>query len=206
MQRNDPIHQESVPTVGGTFPATPGDCFGPARLSHTAMAFLHRFLERNQCRRSVYRARHLRVCIDGEERSRCDPGVSVYELFRVPLSASYMEIFGDDDDGNLLLAVFPLPEPEAVEDDRAQHMCVTLEGGQTVAIEIALGYGTGGEVCEYVIRMAYSESAEVNTWGMANPSVEAIPAVPRPETPTGLQVRWHNSSFRPNAVAMRLRC
>ena len=206
MQRNDPIHQENVPTIGGNSPATPGDRFSPVRLSHTAMDFLHRSLERNQRRRSVCRARHLRVCIDGEERWRCDPGVGVYEPFRVPLSASYIEVFGDDNDGNLLLAVFPLPEPEVVEDDRAQHMCVTLEGGQTVTVEIALGDGTDGEVCEYIIRMAYSESAEVNTWGMANPSVEAIPAVPRPETPTGLQVRWHNSSFRPNAVAMRLRC
>ena len=163
MQRNDPIHQESVPTVGGTSPATPGGCFGPARLSHTAMDFLHRSLERNQRRRSVCRARHLRVCIDGEERWQYDQGVGLYEPFRVPLSASYMEVFGDDNDGNLLLAVFPLPEPEVVEDDRAQHMCVMIEGGQTVAIEIALGYGTGGEVYEYVIRMAYSESAEVNT-------------------------------------------
>jgi hypothetical protein len=98
------------------------------------------------------------VRIDGEERVQYDPGVGIYEPFRVPLSASYLEIFGDDEDGDLLLAVFPLPEPEAVEDDRAQQMFVTFERGQTLSIEVALGDGTGGEECEYVIHLSYSES------------------------------------------------
>jgi hypothetical protein len=105
------------------------------------------------------------VCIDGEERWQFDPSIGVGGPFRVPLSASYMEIFGDDDDGELLLTVFPLPEPEVVEDDRAQHIFVTLEGAQTMAIEITLGIGTFGQVGEYVIQIAYSESAAVDTEG-----------------------------------------
>lgn len=115
------------------------------------------------------------VCIDGEERWQCDPRLGLHEPFRVPLSASYIEIFGDDDDGELLLAVFPLPEPESGEDGRVQHMFVTLEGGQTVAIEMALGDRTYGEVCEYYIQIAYSEFVEVGTRGTANPAVEEIP-------------------------------
>jgi hypothetical protein len=71
-----------------------------------------------------------------------------------------MEIFGADDDGNLLLAVLPLPEPASVEADRVQEMFVTLEGGQTVAIEISLDNGTFGQVSEYVVQISYSESAE----------------------------------------------
>src|SRR5918996_434639 len=158
MQLNDPGHKDSVPTVGGGSLPAIGDRFTPAPLSQTAMAFLKRSLERNQRRRSVYRACHLRVWIDGEERVQCDPGGGVYEPFSVPLSASYIEIYGDDAEGELLLAVFPLPEPALVEDDRAQHMWVTLEGGQTVAIEIALGHGPCGEVSEYCIQIAYAES------------------------------------------------
>jgi hypothetical protein len=83
----------------------------------------------------------------------------VCEPFRVRLSASYLEIFGRDADGALLLAVFPLPAPEEVEDDGAQHMSVTLEGGQTVTLEMARGDGTGSEGREYVIQMTYTESA-----------------------------------------------
>jgi hypothetical protein len=93
---------------------------------------------------------------------------SVYEPFSVPLSASYIEIFGDDDKGALLLAVFPLPEPALVEDDQPQHLAVTLEGGQTVAIEVALGDGTRKGVAAYVIRMSYAESAGVDTSGAEN--------------------------------------
>jgi hypothetical protein len=118
------------------------------------------------------------VCVDGEEYWQCVPEVGIYESFSVPLSASYLEIFGDDDDGALLLALFPLPEPALGEDDSAQHMLVTLEGGQTIAIEIALGDATYGEVYEYVVRIAYSDCAEVDTRG-----TEHLP-VPRPETST----------------------
>jgi hypothetical protein len=44
-------------------------------LSRAVTAFMHRSLERNQLRRNVYRAGHLRVCIDGEERLVFDPKV-----------------------------------------------------------------------------------------------------------------------------------
>jgi hypothetical protein len=93
----------------------------------------------------------------------------VYEPFSVPLGISYLEIFGGDADGPLLLAVFPLPEPESLVDDRAQHVCVTLEGGQRVALEIALDAGTGGEERAYVIQLEYAESATVETQGDHTP-------------------------------------
>jgi hypothetical protein len=155
MPLNDPDHQESIPPIDGGFHRAPDDRFTPAPLSHTARAFLKRSLARNQRRRSVYHPRHLRVCIDGEERGQWDLGGGVCGPFSVPLSAAYLEIFGEDADGALLLAVFPLPEPELLEDDRVQHLWVTLEGGQAVAIEIALGEGPYGEVREYIIQSAY---------------------------------------------------
>lgn len=184
MQQKDPVYQESVPTDRRDSLPPPGDRFTPSPLGHTAMAFLKWSLARNQLRRRVYRARHLRVCIDGEERWQFDPRVGLREPFSVPLSASYLEIYGDDDQGDLLLAVFPLSEPPWVEADGAQHLLMTLEGGQTVAMEIALGYGTFGEVSEYVIQLSYSEAAEVDTRGAEPPAVEAMPAAPRPETST----------------------
>jgi hypothetical protein len=181
MQLNDPI-QNRVPSDGDALPPTTGKRFTSAPLSRTAMAFLKRSLERNQLRRSVYRARHLRVYIDGEAHVSLDLEGGVYEPFRVPVSASYIEIFGDDDEGSLLLAVFPLPEPALAEDDQPEHLAVTLEGGQTVAIEIGLGDGTRRGVPAYVIQISYTESAEVHTSDAENPAVEAIAAVPQPET------------------------
>jgi hypothetical protein len=161
MQANSSVHPESVLTTGDDSPEAAGDRFTSVPLSRSAIAFLKRSLERNQLRRRAYHAGQLRVWIDGEEGVQFDARVGVYTLFIVPLSASYLEIFGDDDDGALLLAVFPLPEPELVADHQAEPLLVTLEGGQTVAIELALDYGTDGELRAYVIQLAYAESAAV---------------------------------------------
>jgi hypothetical protein len=192
----DPVRPERVPTCRRDCPPASGNRFCPAPLSPTAMVVLQRALARNQRRRRVYRARHLRMCLDGEERWQCDPGGGVCGPFRVPLSASYLEIFGDDADGALLLAAFPLPEPEGVEDDGAQHLSATLEGGQTVALEITLGAGPNGEALEYIIHLAYAESPAVEMRAAEPPVVEAIPAGPRPETSTPGDA-WISTARRP---------
>jgi hypothetical protein len=167
MQLDDPL-QYCVPTGGGAlFPAT-GNRFSPSPLSQTAIASLKRSLERNQHRRSVYRAHHLRICIDSEANVPLGLEEGVSKSFRVPLSASYLEVFGDDSEGDLLLGVLLLPESALVEDDRPQHLSVTLEGGQTVAMQIALGDGLPRWVSEYLIQISYTEplasrSVRVNT-------------------------------------------
>jgi hypothetical protein len=88
-----------------------------------------------------------------------------------------MEIVGDDAAGALLLAVVPLPTLEALEAEGAQHLSVTLEGGQTVALTIALGEGSAGEVPMYVIQLACTAAAPV----------PAILVRSRPETLRQLQ-------------------
>jgi hypothetical protein len=170
MQLNDPVHQESVTTGRGDCHAAPGDRFTPSPLSHTQIGFLREALAHDQRRRRLYRAGHLRVSINGEEWRWCNPEAGLSEPFNVPLTTPYLEIYGDDADGALLLAVFPMPEPASIEDDQAQHLWMTLEEGQTIEIEISLGIGTFGVVSEYVIQMAYSESAEVSMRGDENPS------------------------------------
>ena len=110
MQLDD-LHQNRVPTTGGAFPPATGNHFTPCPLSHTAIALLKWSLERNQLRRSVYRARHVRAYIDGEAHVALDLEGGVSKSFQVPLSASYLEIFGDDSEGDLLLGVFFLLTP-----------------------------------------------------------------------------------------------
>jgi hypothetical protein len=161
MQKHDPVDRESVPTNGGDSPLAPGDYIRPADLHPATVALLKQSLARNQRRRKVFRTSPLRVCLDGEERWPCVPGASIYGPFSVPLSAAFLEVVGEDDDGPLLLAVFPLPEPAWVEACGAQHLVTTLEGGQTVTIEIALSDGTRGEAHAYVIQIAYAESPAV---------------------------------------------
>lgn len=157
MQMDDPL-QNRVPTGGGALTPAAGNRFTPSPLSYTSITFLKRSLERNQLRRSAYRAGHLRVYIDGAAHVPLGIEGGVCQSFRVPLSASYVEIFGDDSEGDLLLGVFLLPEPALVEHDQPQHLSVTLEGGQTVAMEIRVGDGPCRGVSEYVIQISYAEA------------------------------------------------
>jgi len=155
MPLNDQAYQDSVPSAIDDSPASRGDRFRPPPLCHAVTAFMHQSLARNELRRNVFRAGHLRVCIDTEERLTFGPKVGVCEPFSVPISTASIEIFEDDDDGDLLLEVFPLPEPAMVADDQATHMAVTLEGGQRLEIDIALAESTAGEVGEYVIQISH---------------------------------------------------
>jgi hypothetical protein len=184
MQLNDPLQNESTSTVGGSPPAAPRSRFTSLALSQGGMAFLKRSLAQNQRRRRVYRGSQLRVCIDGHECWQFDSRIGVAGPFSIPLSAAYLEVFGDDDDGVLLLAVLPLPEPAVVESDGAQHLFVTLEGGQTVAFEIALSNGSDAKVSEFCIQIAYLESAAVHARDAEPHAVEARRLLPRPETST----------------------
>jgi hypothetical protein len=158
MQLDDPL-KDRVPPGDGVISPVTGNRFTPSPLSHTPIAFLKRPIERHQLRRRVYRARHLRVNIDGEADVPIALAGGVSQSFRVPHSASYLEVFGDDSEGSLLLGVFLLPELAVVEDDQPQHLSVTLEGGQMVAIEIVLADGASRGVSAYVIRISYAEAA-----------------------------------------------
>jgi hypothetical protein len=144
------------------------------------MAFLKQSLARRQRRRAAFQPQLLRVCVDGEARWQVDPRGGVGGLLRVPLGALSLEIFGDDTEGELLLAMVPLPEPEVIADGGTQHLWLTLEGGQTLTIDIALGDSSGRAVRAYAIQIAYADAAASGTQGAEPPMVEAIPVGPRP--------------------------
>jgi hypothetical protein len=111
---------------------------------------------------------------DGGAQQQIDPRGGVCEPCRVPLSASYLEIAGDDTEGALLLAVVPLPDPEEVGAEGTQHLSVTLEGGQTVALTLALDQGSDGQMPVYVIQLTYLAAAA------------PMPLLPRPHPETSI--------------------
>jgi hypothetical protein len=113
-------------------------------LSRADLTVFEQFLARQQRRRRAYRPGPLRVYANGHEHWQGDPRAGTCAPFRVPLTAAVLEVFGADAEGALLLAVCPLRDPEVVADEGVQHLSVTLEGGQTVALTIALGDGPRG--------------------------------------------------------------
>jgi hypothetical protein len=110
-----------------------------------------------------------------------DPTVGVGAPCHVPLSASYLEIVGDDAEGALLLAVVPLPDPEALEDEGVEHLAVTLEGGQTVTVAITLDAGHGGKARAYGIQVGYMEATVGETPGARSSALAAL--LPKPHDP-----------------------
>ena len=60
----------------------------------------------------------------------------------------------------------------------AQHLVTTLEGGQTIAIEITLGDGTRGEAHAYVIQIAYAESLQCRRRELNPQRWKTFPVVP----------------------------
>jgi hypothetical protein len=155
-----PQHTPGSPANGDNQPSSHDRC-RLTSLTPTEITGLQHALARQQRRRHAYRAGPLQVWWDGAAQGAVDPREGVCEPLRVPLGVSCVEIVGDDAEGALLLAVFPLPEPDVVKAEGGQHVSVTLEGGQTVALTLALGQGSDGKAPTYVIQLAYTASTTV---------------------------------------------
>jgi hypothetical protein len=142
---------------------------------------LQQFLACQQHRTHMFGASPLRVYVDGAERWQVDPRLGACEAFRIPVSAAYLDIFENDAEGALLLAIVPLPAPEDVKPDGEQHLSVTLEEGQTLTIDLALDEGSSGKTPAYVVRLAYTDAAMVAPRGAESPGVEPLLMEPHPE-------------------------
>jgi hypothetical protein len=133
---------------------------GAARRSPGNVDLLRQALASQRARRAAYRAGPLQIWWNGRARRRVDPRG---EAFYVPVSVSDLDIVGEDAAGTLLLAVVPLPSPESEAPDGVQHVAVTLEGGQTVALTIARGVTPRGRRRVYVVQLTYTDLPAAET-------------------------------------------
>jgi cell division protein FtsZ len=166
MRLDDPDKMLSVPkfnnghngpndddTDGGS--SDPSDRFNPSPLTGTEISSIKHSFERNQRRRNQYHSAYIRIHVDGKKVATFSSHESLFEPMTIPLSASCIEVFGEDNEGSLLLAVFPLDCFGTVNDD--QELEVTHEGGQTIRVVISPIFGQSGEVTERLIQINYSE-------------------------------------------------
>jgi hypothetical protein len=182
----DPDDQFEVPKFASSTNArgsnTPDsnstDRFAPAPLSADAITTMQHALEHNQGRRKLYRPGLLRVYADGKEQVRFNPGLTSCEPFTIPGGTRYLEIFGEDDEGALLLAVFPLPERESTADNGGE-LVVVHEGGQTMALNILPRRGGNGKATEFRMQIVYSESRQTPVSGLEKlPYLRAVTGAP----------------------------
>jgi len=72
-------------------------------------------VQRVQQRHKAKAFHRLRVCVDGQQRRHFAPGARA-QPFTVPLSAICIQVFGQDAEGELPLAIFHLPDLEEAGD------------------------------------------------------------------------------------------
>jgi hypothetical protein len=133
MRLDEPEKKLCVPKFNDDLDNNPGDAgrsdtdrrFNPLPLTRSELSMIEHLVELNKHRRANYSRGQLRVVVDGEERATFREGFCI-KPFTVPTTASWVEIFGEDQRGELLLAAFPL-EREDFQDQSVQVMISIAE-------------------------------------------------------------------------------
>ena len=139
-----------------------GTGFSPPRLSQRALARLRYTLERNRRRQRAFRTGLLSVYVDGKERAQLSPQGGFRLGFTVPARAPYVEVFGHDTDGPLLLAVFCVPTLPPGTAGEERRWVMRLANGQTLVLAVQAIVGDMADVTAYSFELAY-EAPEPQT-------------------------------------------
>jgi RNA polymerase sigma factor (sigma-70 family) len=157
----DGLHPPMGNGDGG--PLDPGERFNPSPLTDSELSSIRHASERNQRRRKNYKSGQLRVYVDGEETITFVHNY-LFESFTIPHTASCIQVFGEDDEGELLLAVFPLNYFESGDNALDQKLYVTHDSGQMIELSISAVSGQSRESVERLFQLAYIECVDqVNT-------------------------------------------
>lgn len=189
MRLDDPDNKLRVPKFGDSHggpdggegeggPPDPDERFNPSPLTPAEASSIQHILNRNQRRRRLYRPGELRVYVDGAVTATLTRE-RVSASLAVPDTASCVEVFGEDDDGELLLAVFPLGLLEPDGATLSRELYVTHGGGPTFEISISPAPVQSRDSSESVLRLEYREALEDAEAGAAA-DAHAAPVVADP--------------------------
>lgn len=124
---------------------------GPERLAA--------FLRTQTVRRKRYRG-VLRIRVDDRHVHTLDPFDPLqpltYEL-SVDNYSRFIEIFGEDQGGELLLAIIPISDIDDLEENSSLNFTITQEGGQRFRIRITASRDPSGALIGYRVRLKYDE-------------------------------------------------
>lgn len=170
MRLDDPDNKLRVPKFGDGHggpdqgegedgPPDPDERFNPSPLTPAEASSIRHKLNRNQRRRKLYRPGNLRVYVDGEATATLTRERASASL-AIPDTASCVEVFGEDDDGELLLAVFPLGLLESDGATLSRELYVTHGGGSAFEISLSPAPVQSRNSSESVLRLEYRETGE----------------------------------------------
>lgn len=156
MLLEDPDDKLAIPDFN-TDPSDsgPNQRFNPSPLSTNELISLKRSLSQNQHRRDAYRGDKLHVRIDGHEYSLSALANNGFEPLRIHPDSSYIEIIGEDKVGDILLAVFYIPEFDWTNESQRKELFITYEGGQEIACSFSPIRNSSGQVTELALKVGY---------------------------------------------------
>jgi hypothetical protein len=159
MSVGDPYDKLALPVFPHDNDQAPpsGERFNPPRLSPEALLILQDAMREQQQRRRQYRPGLLQVRVDGKIQAHFDPREGPCPPVYVPFSASAVEVYGEDNVGALLLAVFPLAVLFGGEADSVLRM--THASGHTFELAVAASAATLEDTAEgCMVRLTHTEA------------------------------------------------
>jgi cell division protein FtsZ len=114
-----------------------GNRFGTAPPSAADVADLTHELGAYERRLSAYQLGYLRLSVDGEEVAVFSPRDTACEPFKVPTTASFIEVTGEDHDYELLLAAFPLTHLDPSSGRHVHRMSASCGRGHTLSLNLS---------------------------------------------------------------------
>lgn len=133
-----------------------GNRFHPEPLRPAELAKLVDDSEEYTERLSEYEFRYLRVSVEGEEVAIFSPHSTACEPFKVPTTASFIEVTGEDDGDEILLAVFPLTHLDPCRHIEPQRMSISCGHGQLISLVVSSLLYEGDIAPSWVIRLECS--------------------------------------------------
>ena len=79
----------------------------------------------------------IRLLVDGDERLSFDPSDKVQMVFRLPINAGFIELHGHDDQGDILLAAFIVPESWMTLECFINQVALRHRSGGLIRIKIS---------------------------------------------------------------------
>lgn len=150
-----------APPQGNAPPAGPAppDPFSPPPLEAADWERIQAALDERQSRRQAHRGRVLRVLVDGAERLRFNLAQTPRGALNITDDDTYIEVFGRDEHGDLLLAVFPIPELRTLRGPREFY--VTPDGEQRISLRVSHIQGDDSETPRGLAELTYAETRPV---------------------------------------------
>lgn len=142
----DPDQKLIVPSFVDTDPAG-GNPSSPAPRADM-WERLQDFLSDQKHRRKKYHGR-LRILVDSQKKrlfDPFDPHQPLSDHFNIDDDVTRIEVFGDDERGELLFAAFSIPDLEALEGQQPREFYITQEGGQRISIRVAASREKSGTI------------------------------------------------------------